>query len=92
MAIDSSSHVWVANSTGNNVTALNNDGTLYGNFAPTGSNFDNPGAVAINSAGNLWVTNFGGDTVTELVGVAAPVLTPMVACLQQTTPATVCLP
>ena len=49
--------------------------------------------MAIDSSGNLWVANSGGDnTVTELVGVAAPVLTPMVACLTQTTPATVCLP
>jgi DNA-binding beta-propeller fold protein YncE len=92
VAIDSSGHVWVTNSDGNNVTALNNDGTLFGNFAPTGSNFFGPGGVAIDSSGNLWVANFGGNIVTELVGVAAPVLTPMVACLTKTTPATVCLP
>ncbi len=36
--------------------------------------------MAIDSSGNLWVPNNSG-IVTELVGVAAPVLTPMVACL-----------
>ena len=36
--------------------------------------------MAIDSSGNLWVPNNSG-IVSELVGVAAPVLTPMVACL-----------
>jgi hypothetical protein len=56
-----------------------------------------PRRVAIDSSGNLWVANLGGGpegigSVTELVGAAAPVLTPMVACLRKTTPAAVCLP
>ena len=97
VAIDSSGHVWVTNEVNNNVTALNNAGTLFGNFAPTGSNFIGPVGVAIDSSGSLWVTSQRGGpdgigAVTELVGVAAPVLTPMVACLTKTTPATVCLP
>ena len=92
VAIDSSSHVWVTNTIGNDVTALNNDGTLFGNFAPPGSSFLSPVGVAIDSSGNLWVANGGDNTVTELVGAAAPVLTPIVACLKKTPPATVCLP
>ena len=96
MAIDSSGHVWVTNAIDNNVTALNNDGTLFGKFAAPG-NFIGAVAVAIDSSGNLWVTSQRGGpdgigAVTELVGVAAPVLTPMVACLTKATPATVCLP
>ena len=96
VAIDSSGHVWVTNAIDNNVTALNNDGTLFGKFAAPG-NFIGAVAVAIDSSGNLWVTSQRGGpdgigAVTELVGVAAPVLTPMVACLTKATPATVCLP
>ena len=96
VAIDSSGHVWVTNAVDNNVTALNNDGTLFGKFAAPG-NFIGAVAVAIDSSGNLWVASQGGGpdgigVVTELVGVAAPVLTPMVACLTKATPATVCLP
>ena len=48
------------------VTALNNDGTLYGNFAPSGSNFVEPFGVAIDSSGHVWVTNSGGNNVTAL--------------------------
>ena len=92
VAIDSSSRVWVTNFSGKTVTALNNDGTLFGNFAPPGSGFDGPEFVAIDSSGNVWLPNSEGSSVTELVGVAAPILTPMVACLQKTPPASVCLP
>jgi hypothetical protein len=34
--------------------------------------------VAIDSSGNVWVTNETGDSVTELIGVAAPVKTPLI--------------
>jgi DNA-binding beta-propeller fold protein YncE len=78
VAIDSSGHVWVANAGGGTVTALNNDGTLFGNFAPSGSNFSEPWKLAIDSSGNVWVTNYGGGTVTELVGAAGPVQTPFI--------------
>jgi streptogramin lyase len=36
-----------------------------------------PFALAIDAAGNVWVSNFGSNTLTELVGVAAPVKTPL---------------
>ena len=60
------------------MTALNSAGTLFGNFAPTGSNFSNPRAVAIDGSGNVVVVNGGNDTITELVGAAAPVKTPFI--------------
>ena len=41
------------------------------------ANFSGVGTVAIDSSGNLWVTNNGGASVTELLGVAAPVKTPL---------------
>ena len=46
--------------------------------------------VALDSAGNAWVTNQPGKSVSALIGVAAPVLTPMQACLQKGE--NVCLP
>ncbi|MBV8054153.1 MAG: hypothetical protein JO071_02815 [Deltaproteobacteria bacterium] len=52
--------------------------------------------IALDSAGNVWVTNAGffisipGKSVAALIGLAAPVLTPMQACLQKGQ--NVCLP
>jgi hypothetical protein len=68
----------VTNFNNNTVTSLNNDGTLFRNFAPSGSNFSDPNFVAIDSSGNVWVTNGLGNSVTELVGIAAPVKTPFI--------------
>jgi len=66
MAIDNSDHVWVTNLAGNSVTALNSDGTLFGNFAPAGSFFNQPNGVAIDGSGHVWVSNQAGNTVTAL--------------------------
>ena len=66
VAIDSADHVWVSNFSGNTITALNNDGTLFGNFAPSGSNFSKPEFVAIDGSGHVWVSNTRGNTVTAL--------------------------
>ncbi len=92
VAIDSGGNVWVANNGGNSVTELNSSGGLVGNFAPSGANFKNPVGVATDAGGNVWVANAGGDSVSELVGLAKPVLTPLVACLKQSPPHAVCLP
>jgi hypothetical protein len=44
-----------------------------------------PYAVAIDASGNLWMTNFSNETkypssnsITELIGMAAPVKTPVI--------------
>jgi streptogramin lyase len=43
-----------------------NDWSMPRNFAPTGSDFSNPLAVAIDSASRVWVTNNTTNTVTAL--------------------------
>jgi hypothetical protein len=43
--------------------------------------FDTPFAQAIDSSGNLWVANGLGGSIVELIGVAAPVKTPIVAAV-----------
>ena len=47
----------------------------------------NPFRLAIDRSGSVWVANLGttttgASTVTELVGVAAPVVTPMSLAIQ----------
>ncbi|HEY9159264.1 hypothetical protein [Candidatus Binatus sp.] len=92
MAIDAAGNAWVSNFLGNSVTELNSSGGLAGNFAPGGAGFDLPDGVEIDAAGNVWAANAGGNSVAEIVGVARPVLTPLVACLTQATPHAACLP
>jgi streptogramin lyase len=95
VAIDAAGNVWVTNVGGPpfGVTELTSSGALAGDFDPNlGAGFSEPFGVAIDSAGDVWVTNESGNSVTELIGVAKPVLTPLVACLKKATPHAVCLP
>ena len=56
----------------NTVTALNSDGTLFGNFAPTGSNFEGPLDLAVDGSGHVWVTN---EAAAPVASVLSPRLT-----------------
>jgi streptogramin lyase len=85
LAIDAAGTAWVSNcggycsgSTSNgSVSAVNAQGGLLGNFAPQGANFDAPSAIAVDAAGNIWVENDNGNSVSEVIGLAAPVKTPL---------------
>ena len=98
VAIDSAGNAWVPNFQGNSVTELTSSGALAGNFAAddavsTSATFDGPQGLAIDAAGDVWVTNGdGAGSVAEIVGAARPVLTPLMACLNQKPPHAVCLP
>lgn len=76
ISIDGLGNVWIANyGTNGCVTELSSTGAqlspvCYG----LGSN-PNAHGMAIDTAGNLWV---GGNAVTQFVGLAAPVITPIV--------------
>jgi hypothetical protein len=39
-------------------------------------------SIAADASGNLWIANNYDDSVSEVVGVATPILTPSLACLQ----------
>jgi streptogramin lyase len=41
------------------------------------THFNGVGTAAIDKSGNLWVSNSAGGSLTELLGVAAPVVTPL---------------
>jgi hypothetical protein len=92
-AVDSAGNVWVSNFRGG--TGCNNAppcgsvselpaGNFAGGavaFAPPGAAFVHPTLLALDASGNVWVTHFDG--VSELLGAAAPVLTPIQACLKK---------
>jgi len=83
IAVDGAGQIWVAN-TGvkNNVNAnvmeLSNTGSA---IAPDtgyqGGNINYPLGIAVDGSGNVWAVNSLDSTVTQLIGVAAPVITPL---------------
>ena len=42
-----------------------------------GGILDDPLNLAIDPSGNIWVTNYGGSKLVEIIGAAAPVVTPL---------------
>lgn len=96
VAIDGSGDVWLPNygnssNPGNSVTELAGNGSpISGALGFTGGGLTAPKGIAVDGSGNVWVSNFGTNTgdsslaagsVTEFVGLATPVVTPLVANL-----------
>jgi hypothetical protein len=89
LAIDSAGNVFVPNLDGNSVSEFNSSrkaitgSSGYTGWLPPsgGSTLSTPLGAAIDGDGNVWVTNSGNNTVTEFVGLASPVVTPIVANL-----------
>ncbi len=89
IAIDGLSTAWIANCRGfcgagsqfpDDVVHLNSSGAvLSGQNGYQDTHFATVGATAIDASGNLWVTNNSGASITELLGVAAPIKTPITA-------------
>jgi hypothetical protein len=87
IAIDSNGNVWAADEEGNCISESNSSGTAISPSTGYGGSgvLNDPFHLAIDLSGNLWVTNPGtgsGNTVTEFIGIASPVVTPMVANFQ----------
>jgi len=88
IAVDGLGNVWVANNAGKSVTELNNSGAA---FSPTtgflGGAMNSPFSLAIDGSGNVWVSNnaSGSNSVTEIVGAAAPVVTPLALAVKNST-------
>ncbi len=88
MAVDGLGNVWLVNSGSNSVSEFlsngrpQSGGTGYGSSALT-----NPFRLALDRSGNIWVANLGSQTagqgtITEIVGAAAPVVTPVSIAIQ----------
>ena len=90
LAIDGAGNVWVNDYRGQLLTELAGStsavpGAVVSPSAGWASDagLNQPYAVAVDASGNVWVSNFAAGTVTELVGVAAPVKTPLLGPVQQ---------
>lgn len=90
-AVDGNGNIWVTNrfngSLGGNAAApgastiieLTSAGVA---ISPStnytyGGILDDPLNLAIDPSGDIWVTNYGGSKLVEIVGAAAPVVTPL---------------
>ena len=82
LVIDGASNIWVANENGS-VSELANDGTpISPSTGYTGGGLSSSAGIAIDGSGNVWVANEGTSTLTEIVGAAAPAVTPLSTALR----------
>ena len=85
IAVDGFGNVWVANVGGNSLSEFNNGGQpITGSGGYAGGGLAGPYSLAIDFSGNIWAANSSGSVLTEFVGVAGPVVTPVVASLSNT--------
>ena len=89
VAVDGQGAVWVVNVNSGTLSVLGgSSGVASSTSAGYASAFlTNPYKLAIDGAGNVWVTNLGSPVagsgiVTQIVGAAAPVVTPLAAAVQ----------
>jgi len=88
IALDGLDNVWLANSGSSSVSEFLSTGRAQSGAAGYGSSaLSNPIRIAIDGSGNVWVANLGSSvvgsgTITQIIGAAAPVITPASVAVQ----------
>ncbi|HEX3569990.1 MAG TPA: NHL repeat-containing protein [Acidobacteriaceae bacterium] len=83
IAVDGAGQIWVADpgtksAVHSNVFELSNTGATISPAAGyQGGNVGDPLGIAVDPSGNVWAVNGFASTVTQLIGAAAPVVTPL---------------
>jgi streptogramin lyase len=62
-------------------TTYNSNGGYTGTYYNVTGTLSQPAHIAIDGAGDVWISNFGNNSLSEMVGAAAPVVTPIAANL-----------
>ena len=84
LAIDGAGMVWIAN--GNStLSAFNSAGAAVSTSTGYPTTTSTPTSLNIDASGNLWITNSGDNSVTEVIGAAAPVMTPTIKAVTNDT-------
>jgi streptogramin lyase len=88
LAVDGLGNVWLANSGSSSVSEFLSTGSAQSGGSGYGSAaLQNPFRVALDRSGNVWVANqgtsvVGSGMITQIVGAAAPVVTPLSMAIQ----------
>jgi hypothetical protein len=88
LALDGLGNVWLVNSGSNGVSEFLSSGNPQSSAGGYGSSaLANPYRLAIDRSGSVWVANLGGSStsagmISQIVGVAAPVVTPQSLAIQ----------
>jgi len=102
IAVDGAGNLWVSNNTtspvsSESVSEFSNSGTAFSPSTGFQHTFNQPYMIAVDASGNVWVANFSSKgtaatygIITEIVGAAAPTVTPIVAGLPFTPCTTTC--
>jgi hypothetical protein len=78
LAIDGLGNIWVTNPGSNRVSEFKSNGTaISGSAGYTAGGLDAPQGIAIDGSGSIWVANQNSSILSEIVGAAAPVVTPI---------------
>jgi hypothetical protein len=88
LAIDGLGNVWLVNSGSNGISEFLSSGSPQSGAGGYGSStLANPYRLAIDRSGSVWVANLGAvlpsaGMISQMVGVAAPVVTPLSLAIQ----------
>jgi len=82
ISVDGAGNIWVESENPDTLSEFSPSGIPITGSSGYQSNQTSASVYpAIDGSGNIWLTNSGNSTITEFVGVATPVVTPMVANL-----------
>jgi secreted PhoX family phosphatase len=84
LVIDGSGQAWVANGNGSLSLFSSGGSAVSPSTGYTGGAMSTPTGIAIDNAGSVWIANGGNSSATEVIGAAAPVVTPVAAAVQAT--------
>jgi hypothetical protein len=87
IAIDGAGEAWIGVETDSTISHFSSVGVpITSSFGYRGGGLNGPVGIAIDGSGNAWTANNGGvfGSVTQMIGVAAPVITPISAGLPAT--------
>jgi sugar lactone lactonase YvrE len=95
IAVDGDGNLWVSNWRNSSISEFSSTGTT---ISPTlgyydGLNAGQSGGITVDAAGNVWTSDWSGyvvgpsgtGAVTQMVGVAAPTVTPIAPALKNHT-------